>query len=278
MGTAKPARRTGQKGNGRRARPYRFELVPLSKLFVDADYQRPLTSFVETVAREYDPALVGTLIVSERDDGRFAVIDGQTRMEGMGRNEEDVAPCLVYENLTREQEARLFSDLQTKRRGMATYLRFRAALVAKQPEALAIAAIANEEGFDLGVEEHTHTLKSIAALEWCYRADKPKDGEPTGDLLRRVLKIIATAWPDAATEFRTSSDVIRGLGVFLRREKNVDDNRLEDRLAGITPRTLRHRANALQEGSGSGTGGRAAYMADAILGVYMRGGRRRAAA
>lgn len=264
--------------------PYRFELVPLDRLFIDADYQRPLTSFVESVAGDFDPALVGTLVVSAREDGQYAVIDGQTRMEAMRRVASDegadtsgagvasngahgpgVAPCLVYTGLTREDEARLFADLQTKRRGMATYLRFRAALVAKDPEAVGIAEIVRAAGFELDVVETAHTVKAISALEKTYRRDP--------DLLRRVLEIIMAAWPLEETEFRTGGDMISGIALFLSREEKVNDDRLMDKMAGVTPRMLRHRANALQEGSGSGSGGRAGYMADAILGVYMRGGR-----
>lgn len=264
--TATAATRGGRR-NGRGRWPYRFDLVPLDRLFIDGDYQRPLTSFVEQVAANYDPAMIGTLIVSERADGRMAVIDGQTRMEGMARNDEPAAPCLVYDGLTREQEAELFADLQTKRRGMATYLRFRAALVAKQPEAIAIAGIVKAAGFELSVEETRHTIKSIAALERTYRRDP--------DLLIDALAIIAEAWPDPDTEYRTGGDLIRGIAVFLEREERVDRERLVERLAATTPRLIRHRAGALMEGAGHGSGGRAAYMADAILGIYMRGGKTR---
>jgi len=264
------ASRKSAKGTDRRAWPYRFELVPLDRLFIDADYQRPLTSFVETVAREYDPALVGCLIVSERADNRMAVIDGQTRSEAMRRNEESAAPCLIYSGLTHEQEAELFADLQTKRRGMATYLRFRAALVARKPEAVAIAEIVREAGFELDVEETPHTVKAIAALEKVYRRDPA--------LLITVMACIANAWPNPDTEGRVSGDMIGGLAIFIGRERNVDLERLVERLSATEPRTVRHRANALQEGSGSGSGGRQGYMADAILGIYMRGRSRGVAA
>lgn len=278
MGTPTAARGKGGGGStggkpkrtGRRNWPYRFELVALDRLFIDAEYQRPLTSFVDDVARNYDPALVGTLITSERDNGRLAVIDGQTRMEAMKQNAEPSAPCLIYHGLTREQEAELFADLQTKRRGMATYLRFRAALVAKRPEAIAIAAIVQNAGFELDVEETPHTIKSIAALEQTYRKDPL--------LLSRVLTIVARAWPDPDTEYRTGGDLLKGLALFLDRETKVDDERLVEKLSATTPRTVRHRANALMEGSGHGSGGRAGYMADAILGIYMRGKRGAAAA
>jgi hypothetical protein len=248
--------------------PYRFAMVQLDSLFVDHDYQRPLTTFADEVIEQYDPALLGTLIVSERDDGTY-VIDGQTRLAGMAANDEPAAPCLVYHGLTREDEAKLFADLQTKRRGMATYLRFRASLVAKDPEALAIQGIVQGEGFELGVDETAHTVKSIAALEAVFRKDPA--------LLRRVMGTIAATWTDPATEARASGDLIRGLALFFERERHVDDERLVNRLSAITPRMLRHRANALQEGAGGGSG-RPGYMADAIVGIYMRGKPRAVAA
>jgi hypothetical protein len=246
--------------------PYRFEVAPLDRLFVDKAYQRPLTTFAQVVAEDWNPALVGTLIASERSGGRLAVVDGQTRMHGAEANDVEALPCVVYTGLTRAQEAELFADLQTKRRGMATYLRFRAALVAKRPEAVAIAALVQAAGFELDTEETPRTVKAIAALEYVYRRDPA--------LLDRVMRLIARAWPDE-TEYRTSGEVIRGMAVFLTREARVDENRLVDRLSGVTPKMLRHRANALKEGSGSG-GGSPGYMADAILGVYMRGGKRAA--
>lgn len=252
----------GKDGPG--AWPYRFDMVPLDRLFVDAAYQRPLTTFVETVANNYDPALVGTLVVSDRRRNGYAVIDGQTRMEAMRRNHETAAPCLVYMSLSPGQEAQLFARLQTQRRGMATYLRFRANLVAKDPEAIAIAALVQSQGFELGAEETPRTVKAISALENVYRRDP--------EMLALVMGIIATAWPDPDTDYRASGEVIRGLATFLTRESKINHERLVEKLSDVTPKMLRHRANALKEGSGSG-GGSPGYMADAILGVYMRRGK-----
>lgn len=244
-------------------------MVPLDRLFIDADYQRPLTSFVDEVTRDYDPAKVGTLLVSARDDERFAVFDGQTRMEAMKRNGEPDAPCLVYSGLTPEQEAQLFADLVTKRRGTAAYLRFRAELRAGKPQAVAIAEIVEAAGLDLGLVEKPNTVRAVAALENVYRRDP--------DLLPLVLNTITAAWPDPTTDARLTGDIVRGLAVFLQRESNVRLETLVQRLAGVTPMMIRHRANALKEGSGSG-GGSPGYMADAILGIYMRGRATRASA
>jgi hypothetical protein len=119
--------------------------------------------------------MVGTLVVSERHDRRrkasYAVVDGQTRMYGMGANDEPVAPCLVYTNLSPAHEAKLFADLQTQRRGMATALRFRAALVSGDEEAHAIATTARDAGMKIAGDGDMSGIKSIAAVEWLYRRD-----------------------------------------------------------------------------------------------------------
>jgi hypothetical protein len=199
--------------NGSGGWPYRFELIPLDDLFVDPTYQRPLSSFAERIKRNYNPAMVGTLVVSERNDRRrkasYAVVDGQTRKYGMAANDEPVAPCLVYTDLSPADEAKLFADLQTQRRGMATSLRFRAALLSGDGEAQTIAAIARAVGMKMAGDEDMSGIKSIA-----------------------------------------------------------------ERLSRVSPSQLRHRANALREGSGS-SGSWDRYVREAMIGVYARGRRSR---
>lgn len=250
--------------------PYRFALIELDELFVDEAYQRPLSNFSKRIEEDYDPAMVGTLIVSDRSKSRkppfFAVIDGQTRMVGMRRRGEPLAPCLVYEGLTRKQEAELFARLQTERRGMATWIRFRAALISGKAEPAAIAALAATEGFKVAGDGDERGIRSIAALEWLYRKDP--------DLLRQVLAIVREAWgaDDARTtkpHAGTRGEILQGIGRFLRDTDHVDQERLILNLSTITPEQLRLRANQLREGSGS-SGSYAKFIRDALVGVYTK--------
>lgn len=254
--------------------PYRFALIPLTDLFVDEVYQRPLSTFAKRITEHYDPAMVGTLIVSDRGRKGFAVIDGQTRMVGMETVGEEVAPCLVYEGLSRKQEAELFARLQTERRGMATWIRFRAALVSGSAEAAAIAALATAEGFKVAGDGDEKGIRSIAALEWLYRNDP--------ELMRRVLAIVREAWgiPDATTtktDTRVRGDILQGIGRFLRDTENADEDRLIRNLSAVDADNLRHRANALREGSGS-AGNYSMFIRDALMGVYATRPRSSAAA
>lgn len=256
--------------NGR-AWPYRFELVPLDQLIVDEAYQRPLSSFAEEIKRDYNPALIGTLIVAERKSRAkrptYSLVDGQSRAYGMRANDETVAPCVVYEGLSQKEEARLFADLQTKRRGMATYLRFRAALVAGDGDASAIAALVRQQGFKMAGDGDNSGIRSIAGIEWLYRRGP--------ELLGRTLTVVREAWPEHAPpegtqiqDERTRSEILRGIGRFLI-ERNADDAKLIRRLQTVSPSQLRHRANALREGSGS-SGNWDMYVRDALIGIYRR--------
>lgn len=245
--------------------PYRYAVIPLSDLFVDPAYQRPLSEFVKRIRNDPDPALIGTLIVSDRGgqrkSKRFAVIDGQTRMVGM-QEHTGVLPCLIYEGLSRADEAQLFARFQTERRGMATWMRFRAAMVSKNPEALGIAAIAAASGFKVAGDGDDKGIRSIAALEWLYRRD----------LLADVLEIVRDAWgrpdPDkSGADMRVRGEILLGIGRFLKDTDDVDMRRLVRNLSGVTPEQLRHRANALREGSGS-SGNYALFVRDAIVGIY----------
>lgn len=242
--------------------PYRYEVIETGRLIVDHSYQRPLTSFVKRIADAWDPALVGTLVVSERGDGTFAVVDGQTRMSAASERDVMELPCIVYMGMSVADEASLFARLQKERRGIASYFRFRASLVAGEDEAVQIDRIARECGYEVGATavKEGNIISAVAGLEKVYRRD------PT--LLERVLLIIKEAWGESHTP---SGDILRGLGHFLATTENVDDEKLAEKMKGVSPDELKRRASALREGAGRG-GGTDKYVSGAIDGVYRRRG------
>jgi hypothetical protein len=271
---ASPAASNGKAAKALTEFPYRFEVVQLGDTFVDALYQRQLTSLAEEIGENFNPALVGTLILSERTgektapkgkgDEPYATVDGQTRREGALRAGVTELPALVYIGLTRQDEASLFSLLQRKRRNMMTHERFKASLVAKEPEAMGIAKALRKYGYEVGPRggAGSKTVQAVAALEAVYRRD-PK-------LLERVIYIIDAAWggPDADTREAFSAEMIRGVGRTLG-GSDLDENRLIDRMSKVTPLKLRMNADHLREGKGGG-GHTSMYMADALLGVYSK--------
>lgn len=245
------------------------EFVPLSKTFV-GKYQRKLTSFVKRIETQFEPALVGTLTLSKRSSGKYALIDGQTRAEGMKRNGIDAWVAVVYYDLSLEREAELFALFQTERRAMTSSDRFNAQVVAKDPHALAIVEVLKPLGFFVeNNNAEPGALKAIGAIEYVYHgAAVGMAAKATQDpeLLRDTLEVIRGAWP-RLPDTAKSRVIIQGVGYFLATTDNVDLERLTLRLSKLSPSALAKRAEALREGEGV-SGKSPSHTAQAIAAQY----------
>lgn len=249
--------------------PYKWAVVSLDQMFIDAAYQRPLTAFVRRIQSRFDPLLFGVLVLSDRGvktKPRYALVDGQTRWVAARNIGVQQGPAIVFTGLTPQDEADMFAKLQKERRGMLSYHRFRAQLAARKPEAIAIQKICKASGYKLGAGPGE--MRAVAALEHCYKIDD--------FLLERVLSDFREAWPDVVPEAKH----IRGLHYFFRHfpldkrtTQEVDDERLIRRLKATGPDGLSRKASAAKE-AGFGTKGASdKWMAQAVQAAYLSGGR-----
>lgn len=248
--------------------PFRFEILALDELYIDR-YQRPLSSFVNKIVADFDPALLGTLTVSERPrrNKRFAVVDGQTRAEGMRQMGFERAPCVVFYELTIEQEAELFSKFQRQRKNITPMQRFNADLVAKKPEALQINRLLEAEGFRLTDEPGDTHVKAVVAVERIF-ADSP-------DLLRKTLRLIRETW--GGMPYAANERMVKGIAFFCSTHPDMDEARFVERLGYLTPSEVQRRATQLREGAGS-TGTSPRFVAEVIENQYRSRRRPQAAA
>lgn len=250
--------------------PFTYEVLPLKQLIVDT-YQRPLTSFVQRIVKAFDPALIGTIIVSKRSAKSYAIIDGQTRVEGMKEVGLKDAPCLVYVGLTPAQEADLFAKFQTERRGMHSASRFNAEVLAGREHAVAVNDIVEECGFKVNttLNGDSRHIAAVAALEFAYWGARTGKGkEPDPELLAQTLLLIKKTWPKLP-ELARGALIIRGLAYFLSNNPDVDEEKFAAKLSKVQPSELGKRAQALKEGRGM-TGQSPALMAEAIENLYRK--------
>ena len=252
--------------------PYEFKVLPVEEMFIDKEYQRPLTAFVRRIEARFDPLLFGTLVISDRGiknkPRRYAVVDGQTRWSAATRIGVQIVPTVVFTGLTPQDEAKMFADLQKERRGMTSWHRFRAQLAAGDPESHAIVKIAETAGYSLG--EGVGEMRAMQALESCYRTDD--------FVLERALVALKDAWPNEVPE----ASHIRGLHYFYRhfpldnkkKNQDIDDERLVRRLKTSGPEGLKRKASAVREAGTGSTGTKSdIYMGQAIQAIYLSGGR-----
>lgn len=259
--------------------PYSFQVLALRQLFVDETYQRPPTSFVKRIVRDFNPALVNCLCVSERSKTRYAIIDGQTRWLGMAELGKKEAPCLVFHGLSPAEEAMLFGLFQTERRGVTSASLFKSKVAAGDPVAVAIDEVITNLGWEIPEQKSSapNTLQAPAALMYVYHGcatGKAAKGQHNPQLLAQVLEVIEQAWPKRPATAK-GAEMIRGLGFFLRRQqqsdkpREIDLERLALRLGRQQPSELFDRARKLREGEGATTSS-PRYLADVVLRVYQR--------
>ena len=245
--------------------------VRVGDIFLDETYGRPpRTTHLETMAREWNRDLVGVVYLSMRDDGKFAVLDGNHRVMACRIAEGDDAtiPAYIYMDLTIEEEALYFHDFNRKRKALFPEDEFKAALVAGDHEALAINAVVESLGLHIGgvrVGGGTSEgfVSGIRALQAVYQSH----GE---NGLREVLLTLRDSMGTGPSAIQAT--IVRGLALFAARYyemESFDRSRLLAVLSTHSPAQLKSLAMNIR--AGSPTIDAATSIGMAILQVYNHG-------
>ena len=168
--------------------PFTVQLIPRKKLFADGTYQRPpQQAFIDRLVRNFDPTVVGTLDVSARPHGQFAILDGQQRNEVLGKVAYVHVWCAVYENMKVADEARFFYKRNKDRKSMHPYYQFNARVQFRDNKAVAILRIVTAEDFKLHInakpDDH---ISAIKAVEDAYGYSSPNRRESLSPALRTI--------------------------------------------------------------------------------------------
>lgn len=228
-----------------RRAPY-VAALPVADLFVDYAYQRELDdNRVARMVKAYDPALVGIIEVSRRDDESYAILDGQHRWAAEKDHSFDLTDsphiaCRVHTGLSLADEAKLYHQLNTTRRTLTGWDRWLARRASGDAEVLAIDACAAECGYTIQMRGGDNVLRATKACENIVALGG------TG-LLTEALTTIRAAYggDQTALDGAILGGVAFVLDSYTREELELA--RLVEALAGIVPRQLVARAVALRE-------------------------------
>jgi hypothetical protein len=225
--------------------PY-IDAVPASRMFADPAYQRDLDEArVAGMAAEFDQRLIGVLEVSAREDGRYAILDGQHRWATVRRahpnGDEAHLVCQIHTGLTVEDEARVFYKIDARRKQLSWWDRWRARRGGGDPGVVAIDAVLVRHELQIHPSACDGNIRATKAVESIV-AD-------LGDLkmLDRVLVVLTSAFGRAYDAF--DGAIMQGVALVLAHydEDEIDLDRLVTQLREIPPRQLRARAAALRE-------------------------------
>lgn len=217
---------------------FEFRSIRADQMKVDDDYQRRINkNHVYQIASNFNPLAFGVLLVSERDDGSLYVIDGQHRWLALERlsSLDEMVPCHVYRNLTRQDEAIIFY-MSANRKAITPVDKFRTKLFAGEPDSMEIAEILRRHGYQVS---HHHGIKAVAAIERIYKYHGPNRVELIFDLLEH-------AFDD--DEFIPQGTIILGLNQFISRYDGKYDRARLVRVLQLTGGdNLTHKATALRD-------------------------------
>ena len=191
--------------------------VPIKKMFVDGvengGYARPLNQRrLNWLVRRYRPQSVGVLLLSLRDNGTYAIIDGHHRAQASVVHGVEALDAYVYLDLTREEEAALYAEFGDYLKQTARD-RFAAGLVAQDENILALNALVERAGLRvlIGGGQTRGGIQAVNAL-----VSVARDYDP--DHLTRTLTFLKAAFGDDERAY--TSNIIKGTAAFLIRYHN----------------------------------------------------------
>jgi len=240
-------------------------MLPSTLLVTDPKYQRPLEmGRVRRIVEKFDPGLVNILKVSHRD-GKYYVFDGGHTLAALKIIHEGEASflveCKVYENLTFEEEARLFAAQTGESRDVDFMYRIRALAVGRDPEILEFIRHTENAGFKLALGSTSEGC--ILALK---KAKKVYD-DYGADVYEDTLRLIRKTWKGEQQYLQ--ANILGGVAVFIAAfGKEYLPERFVKKLRTVKAEEIRveakHRKNVYQSLDGA--------FAQEIANTYNHGG------
>lgn len=111
--------------------------LDLALLVVDQRYQREVNvRHVNRIVRAFNWNCYQPIVVCEREDGTYAVIDGQHRLEAAKKHPlVDALPCYIIDAPDVQRQAAIFVAVNSVRRGLSSWQKFNGARAAGDPSA-----------------------------------------------------------------------------------------------------------------------------------------------
>ena len=199
-----------------------------SMLETDMTYQRPVDlKRVHRINKHFNPGLVNTLKVSHRN-GHYYVFDGSHTLALLKlRHGEGVVfevQCVIFENLTYEEEALLFAEQTGESKDVDFLYKLRAMAVGKNQEVLDFIKHTENAGFKLGL--NGKGAGTILAL----RKAKQVFDKAGAEIYEGTLSLIREAW-DTSQE-HIQANMLGGMAVFYAAfASELDHSRFVKKLA-----------------------------------------------
>lgn len=211
--------------------------ISLSEMIIDSYQGHVNNSLVEKMAAKWDESAAGAVILNMREDNTYAVLDGQHRVLAAKKVGVTELNALVFIGKSREEEAKLFVQLNTKH-NVSALDRFRANLVAGGHREKNIRAAVREVGLDIAFTRGGNAktgpdgVTCVAAMINIY----DKFGLPLLKTTLGALTSAFSAYPDRRKAY--SQPAMIGTAQFIYRYPQANIPRLIEKMRTKSPTVL----------------------------------------
>ncbi len=244
-----------------------LEWVSIDAIEVDSNYQREIKpALVDKILRRFSWSKFGAIVLSRKDDGRFAVVEGQHRWKAAVMHPDiEQVPAVVVTHKDVAGEAQSFLAINRDRMAVTSVEQYWAGLTAGDDTAIAISKVLQSAGCDVVPTQghyRPNLTNSISSIDRCLK----RYGHGA---TRRALLVIRAAWPEDAKALRGT--LITALSRIIRaNDKTIAD---PDLVAALRPQSfakLTAHAEAFRKLSG---GSAETALTKAIAEIYNKGKR-----
>jgi hypothetical protein len=180
--------------------------LDLGLLTVDKTYQREVgkagITHINRILQAFNWNCYQPIVVSERDDGTYAVIDGQHRLEAAKKHPQiDSLPCYIIDAPDVAKQAEIFVAVNSRRIGLTSLQQFHAAVAAKQREAMEAFGVCRNAGVVILKTPPSYDIppKSVLSPNTLLKMLR-QVGRPA---VATAIKLLADTHPETLNAFRS---------------------------------------------------------------------------
>ena len=210
-----------------------FELIPIKNLVSNQEYQRIIShSHIDRTADDFDVCQINPVKVSRRDGVNY-VFNGQHTIEivALVSGSRDCPVwCMIYDDLTYEQEAEIFSDQMKHAKALMPYEKFNAKIEAGREAQLMIKQLVESYGLEVGIRKSPGVVGAVSTLESIYE----KYGY---HVLNRTLRLVIATWEGETNSL--SANMLNAVAKLIVTYNGILDEELfREKLGNVSVKTL----------------------------------------
>ena len=210
-----------------------FELIPISNLTSNQDYQRKLSQrHIDRTVANFDLRQINPIKVSRRG-GKNYVMNGQHTIEiiaAASGSRDTPVWCMVYDDMDYIEEAEVFAEQQKYTKPLSSFEIFMANVEADNDRHIIIKTIVNQCGLRLATSKTSGGICAVSALREIY--DK---GGYEG--LDRTIKLIVKTWEGEANSL--TSNMLRGVALIVATfSDSLRDDLFAERIGSVSAREI----------------------------------------